>query len=95
MTIERFSEATHGKVIHLHRRDPQEALERLNRITGLHFARWPESLVPAPPEPAAESLAEQSGSTARAQGSARAWSTLCRLRLTLGGCPGGSSRPLG
>lgn len=64
MTTDRFSEATHGKVIHLHRRVPQEALERLNRITGLHFARWPESLVP-PPEPAAEPLAEQSGSTAR------------------------------
>lgn len=33
------------KVIHLHRRDPQEALTRLNRITGLRFARWPESLL--------------------------------------------------
>ena len=33
------------RVIHLHRRDPQEALTRLNRITGLHFARWPESLL--------------------------------------------------
>lgn len=65
MTIERFSEATHGQVIHLHQRDPQEALERLNRITGLHFARWPESLVPHPPEPAAESLAEQCGCAVR------------------------------
>lgn len=34
-----------NKVIHLHRRDPQEALTRLNRITGLSFARWPESLL--------------------------------------------------
>nr|WP_226945629.1 hypothetical protein [Pseudomonas sp. EggHat1] len=34
-----------NRVIHLHRRDPQEALTRLNRITGLHFARWPESLL--------------------------------------------------
>ncbi|EZH82674.1 hypothetical protein AU05_06645 [Ectopseudomonas composti] len=34
-----------NKVIHLHRRDPQEALTRLNRITGLQFARWPESLL--------------------------------------------------
>ena len=34
-----------NKVIHLHRRDPQDALERLNRITGLRFARWPESLL--------------------------------------------------
>lgn len=31
--------------IHLHRRDPQEALTRLNRITGLRFANWPESLL--------------------------------------------------
>ena len=65
MTIERFSEATHGKVIHLHQRDPQDALERLNRITGLHFARWPESLVPHPAEPAAEPLAGQSGRAVR------------------------------
>lgn len=33
------------RIIHLHRRDPQEALTRLNRITGLRFARWPESLL--------------------------------------------------
>lgn len=38
---------TKGRVIHLYRRDPQEALVRLNRITGLRFAHWPESLVPA------------------------------------------------
>ncbi|MGE8359445.1 hypothetical protein [Pseudomonas sp.] len=37
---------TKNKVIHLHQRDPEAALERLNRITGLQFARWPESLVP-------------------------------------------------
>ncbi|MFZ3153104.1 hypothetical protein [Pseudomonas sp.] len=37
--------ATTGKVIHLYQRDPQEALERLNRITGLHFSSWPQSLV--------------------------------------------------
>jgi hypothetical protein len=49
-----------GEVIHLHERDQQAALQRLNRITGLSFARWPESLVraveveapPAPQEPA-------------------------------------------
>ena len=34
-----------AEVVHLHRRDPQAALERLNRITGLSFSRWPESLV--------------------------------------------------
>lgn len=33
------------RVIHLHRRDPQEALERLNRVTGLSFRQWPESLL--------------------------------------------------
>ena len=38
-----------GKVVHLHERDPQEALERLNRITGLQFSQWPESLVPPTP----------------------------------------------
>lgn len=71
MTIERFSEATHGKVIHLHQRDPQEALERLNRITGLHFARWPESLVSHPAEsaesaePVTEPLAEHGGCAVR------------------------------
>ena len=32
-------------VIHLHERDVEGALERLNRITGLSFARWPQSLV--------------------------------------------------
>lgn len=34
------------KVIHLRERDAEGALERLNRITGLRFARWPQSLVP-------------------------------------------------
>ena len=65
MTTERFNEASKGKVIHLHQRDPQEALERLNRITGLHFAHWPESLVPHLAEPEAEPLAEQNGCAAR------------------------------
>jgi len=34
-----------NKVVHLHRRVPQLALERLNRLTGLQFSNWPESLV--------------------------------------------------
>ncbi|WP_374441975.1 hypothetical protein [Pseudomonas panipatensis] len=34
------------KVVHLHQRDPLNALERLNRITGLQFSSWPESLIP-------------------------------------------------
>jgi hypothetical protein len=37
--------AKRSAVVHLHRLDPDEALERLNRITGLRFAQWPESLV--------------------------------------------------
>lgn len=32
------------KVIHLRELDAHGALERLNRITGLRFARWPQSL---------------------------------------------------
>ena len=34
------------KVIHLRERDAEGALECLNRITGLRFARWPQSLAP-------------------------------------------------
>lgn len=34
------------KLIHLHERAPQRALEGLNRVTGLKFRHWPESLVP-------------------------------------------------
>lgn len=34
-----------SNVIYLHQLDPQAALERLNRITGLRFSRWPQSLV--------------------------------------------------
>ncbi len=48
--------STIKKVIHLHERDPREALERLNRITGLEFAYWPESLVPVPAEDDTEGL---------------------------------------
>ncbi|MFI8481509.1 hypothetical protein ACIGCM_13170 [Pseudomonas sp. NPDC078700] len=33
-----------SKVIALCAQDSDEALERLNRITGLRFAHWPESL---------------------------------------------------
>jgi len=35
------------RVIFLRDRDPEGALENLNRVTGLRFARWPESLVEA------------------------------------------------
>lgn len=37
--------ANKNTVIHLHLHDPVEALERLNRVTGLSFSRWPQSLV--------------------------------------------------
>lgn len=47
--------AKRSAVVHLHRLDPEEALERLNRITGLRFAQWPESLV----QPAVDSAAEE------------------------------------
>ncbi|ARU87804.1 hypothetical protein [Pseudomonas sp. M30-35] len=35
-----------GKVVALCAHDSDAALERLNRVTGLRFARWPESLAP-------------------------------------------------
>lgn len=38
----------HGTVVALQHTHPEQALEGLNRITGLNFARWPESLVPPP-----------------------------------------------
>lgn len=34
-----------ANVVMLHGRDSERALENLNRITGLRFSRWPESLV--------------------------------------------------
>lgn len=33
-----------SKVVMLHGRDSERALENLNRITGLRFSSWPESL---------------------------------------------------
>lgn len=47
------------KVIHLRERDAEGALERLNRITGLRFARWPQSLAPLARQAAAEAAACQ------------------------------------
>ena len=49
--------ASKGNVIHLYLRDPQEALVRLNRITGLRFSSWPQSLVP-PSDPPEQAQAE-------------------------------------
>ncbi|HLA32366.1 MAG TPA: hypothetical protein VJ047_15215 [Pseudomonas sp.] len=61
--------ATKGKVIHLYQRDPQEALERLNRITGLRFSSWPQSLVPAAEQAQADT--EQAPAETQAGGSSR------------------------
>ena len=33
-------------LIQLHEHVPQQALEGLNRVTGLRFRHWPESLAP-------------------------------------------------
>ncbi|MNQ19095.1 hypothetical protein D3C85_321530 [compost metagenome] len=35
-----------NKLIQLHEHAPQRALEGLNRVTGLRFGHWPESLAP-------------------------------------------------
>ncbi|MDH4610844.1 hypothetical protein [Pseudomonas sp. BN102] len=35
------------KLIQLHEHVPQQALEGLNRVTGLRFRHWPESLAPS------------------------------------------------
>ncbi len=32
-------------ILYLHQRAPDAALEALNRLTGLRFTQWPESLV--------------------------------------------------
>ncbi|MCW8157091.1 hypothetical protein D7243_12915 [Stutzerimonas stutzeri] len=32
-------------ILYLHQRAPDAALEALNRLTGLQFTHWPESLV--------------------------------------------------
>lgn len=46
-----------NNVVHLHQRDLTSALERLNRITGLQFSSWPESLLPSVSQDSAESVA--------------------------------------
>ncbi|MFR0688662.1 hypothetical protein ACLUTX_04675 [Enterobacterales bacterium AE_CKDN230030158-1A_HGKHYDSX7] len=48
-----------NNVVHLHQRDLTSALERLNRITGLHFSSWPESLLPSVPQDKAEVVVAQ------------------------------------
>lgn len=32
-------------ILYLHQKAPDAALEALNRLTGLRFTQWPESLV--------------------------------------------------
>ncbi|MWV17099.1 hypothetical protein F3I16_13745 [Pseudomonas sp. L-22-4S-12] len=52
------------KVIHLRELDAQGALERLNRITGLRFARWPQSLAPLARQAADETPAGEAAEPA-------------------------------
>lgn len=52
------------KVIHLRELDAQGALERLNRITGLRFARWPQSLAPLARQAAGEAPADEAAEPA-------------------------------
>ncbi|ASK35092.1 hypothetical protein [Alloalcanivorax mobilis] len=33
------------KIVRIEKRHPEAALENLNRVTGLEFERWPESLL--------------------------------------------------
>jgi hypothetical protein len=53
-----------AQVVMLHARNSERALENLNRITGLCFSRWPESLVtgargwPAASEPPSQVACE-------------------------------------
>ncbi|WP_301595989.1 hypothetical protein [Pseudomonas nitroreducens] len=48
-----------NNVVHLHQRDLTSALERLNRITGLQFSSWPESLLPSVVQDCAQSVAAE------------------------------------
>lgn len=53
-----MSTSEQDKVVQLYQRDPQAALKRLNRITGLRFSHWPESLVQPLAEEAPASSSE-------------------------------------
>ena len=54
-----------NKVVPLQPRDSEGALERLNRITGLRFARWPESLAALARQAAEESEPPKPSSVVR------------------------------
>ena len=43
-----FTAKKQGTVVALRNSHPEQALEGLNRITGLSFSQWPESLVMRP-----------------------------------------------
>ena len=45
-----------GQVIPLHRAAPESAVERLNRLTGLDFSEYPESLLDVINQDADETL---------------------------------------
>lgn len=54
-----------NKIVPLQPRDSEEALERLNRITGLRFARWPESLAALARQAVEENEPAKPGSVVR------------------------------
>lgn len=54
-----------NKVVPLQPRDTDEALDRLNRITGLRFARWPESLAALARQAAEDAEPERPSSVVR------------------------------
>ena len=55
-----------GKIRSIHQARPERALENLNRLTGLRFAQWPESLV------SQEAGQKKAGSGGRQQGQKKA-----------------------
>lgn len=54
-----------NKIVPLQPRDTDEALERLNRITGLRFVRWPQSLAALARQTAEEAEPEKPCSVVR------------------------------
>lgn len=58
-----------GRVIELKRRAPKAALESLNRMTGLDFHSWPESLL----EKTTPASAAQRGARADTASELRSW----------------------
>ncbi|GEM_PF-613307 len=63
-------------ILYLHQRAPDAALEALNRLTGLRFRQWPESLVvrdDAPTRRAARRSGKQAVGAEKGQRLNQAW----------------------